>query len=465
MRNQFTARRREFLKHAGLGLAAGAADLYRSAAIAAAAHGGHPLAPRRTNHAARAKQLIFVFLTGGFSHVDTFDPKPRLRIDHGKSVSAVHLRGTDNLPLMASPFEFFHHGRSGLPISELFPHLGTVADELCVIRTLHTDIIEHFQSVLAMHTGSATVPLPSIGAWVSFGLGTQNANLPSYVVLCEHPPYGGSQVWDSNFLPPVHQGVRIFPGDRPIPNLASSAPTAGLHELEQRMLRDANDLYAAARPGDLKLLARQTSFDIARGMMRVAPEVFDLRRETKETLDLYGVGAHDNKSFAWQCLVARRLVERGVRTVELVDTGSTNNWDAHGNMQDHRPKARRVDRPLAALVRDLGRRGLLDETLIAVCTEFGRTPWTDGPNGKGRNHYAAAFTCLLAGAGVKKGFAYGQTDEHGISIAANPVHVHDYHATILHVLGLDHEHLTYRYAGRDFRLTDVRARVVRELLT
>jgi hypothetical protein len=329
---------------------------------------------------------------------------------------------------------------------------------------LHTDIIEHFQSVLAMHTGSATVPLPSLGAWLSYGLGTLNSNLPSYVVLCEHAPYGGSQVWDSNFLPPVHQGVRIYPGDRPIPDLNSSAPSLKLHELEQRMLRDANELHASARPGDLNLAARQTSFDIAGGMMRVAPEVFNLRRETRETLNLYGVREHDNKSFAWQCLVARRLIESGVRTVELVDTGSNNNWDAHGNMQDHRPKALRVDQPLAALITDLKRRGMLEDTLIAICTEFGRTPWTDKIGGKGRNHYAAAFTCLLAGAGVKGGTAYGQTDEHGVSIVANPVHVHDYHATILHLMGIDHEHLTYRYAGRDFRLTDVHGHVVRDVL-
>ncbi len=207
-------------------------------------HGGNPLAPRRSNHPARAKQLIFVFLTGGFSHVDTFDPKPQLKVDEWKSISAINLRGTENSPLLSSPFRFTQHGESGLPISELFPYLGGVADELCVIRSLHTDIIEHFQSVLAMHTGSATVPLPSIGAWLSFGLGTLNSNLPSYVVLCEHPPYGGSQVWDSNFLPPVHQGVRIYPGDQPIPDLKSSAPSLRLHELEQRMLRDAN---AAAR--------------------------------------------------------------------------------------------------------------------------------------------------------------------------------------------------------------------------
>jgi hypothetical protein len=460
-----STRRREFLKSAGVGLAATGTGLYRSLALAAQAHGGNPLAPRRSHHPARAKQLLFIYLTGGFSHVDTFDPKPKLKTDEGKTVAGYYIRGTKLRPLMPSPFRFSHHGESGLAVSELFPHLGSMADDLCVLRGLNSDIVEHFQATLAMHTGSATVPLPSIGAWLSFGLGTLNANLPSYVVLCGLPPYCGSQVWDSNFLPAVHQGVRILPGDHPIPDLAPEAPTA-LCDLEQQMLSDANELHASRRRRDLKLLSRQTSFDIARGMMRVAPEVFDLSSETRETLDLYGVGENDHKSIGWQCLVARRLIERGVRTVELVDTGTLSNWDAHDDIAaEHRPKARRVDQPLAALIVDLKRRGLFDETLVAICTEFGRSPWMGTPNSKGRSHHAAAFTCLLAGAGVKGGTVYGQTDEYGIQIVAGPVHVHDYHATILHLMGIDHKHLTYRYAGRDFRLTDVHGRVVREILS
>jgi hypothetical protein len=238
-----------------------------------------------------------------------------------------------------------------------------------------------------------------------------------------------------------------------------------LQELEQEMLRDFNALHAAARPDDLELKARSQTFATARGLMREAPEVFDVRGETDETLSLYGLPRGDNRSFAWQCLMARRLVERGVRTVELIDTGAGDNWDAHGDMQQHRAKARRVDQPLAALLRDLKRRGLLAQTLVAVCTEFGRTPWGTTPQDKGRNHHARAFTCLLAGAGVRGGITFGQTDEYGIAPAVDPCHVHDYHATILHLMGIDHTRLTYRYAGRDFRLTDVHGKVAQAILS
>jgi Protein of unknown function (DUF1501) len=335
---------------------------------------------------------------------------------------------------------------------------------LCVLHGLHTDIVEHFQAVLAMHTGSATVPMPSFGAWLSYGLGTGNANLPAYVVLAEHLPYAGSQVYDSNFLPPAHQGVRIVPGPEPIPNLRSPARSVALHELERLMLRDVNAAHASARPEDQAVRARGGTFDVAAGLMREAPEAFDLTRETDATLGLYGIGRGDSRSFGAQCLLTRRLVERGVRVVELIDTGSNNNWDAHGDMQEHRGKAARVDRALAALLRDLKQRGLLAQTLVAVCTEFGRTPWGAAPNDRGRNHHARAFTCLLAGAGVKGGTVYGETDEYGISIAADPCHVHDYHATILHLMGFDHTKLTYRYAGRDFRLTDVAGKVLAPIL-
>lgn len=453
--------RRQFFVRAGA--AAATAGLYHSLSLAAELNDGHPLAPRRGHHEPRAKQLLLVFLTGGFSHVDTFDPKPKLQADHGKTVSATELRGGIALPLLASPFKFSQCGQSGLALSELFPRLAQVADELCVIRTLQTDIVEHFQATLAMHTGSATVPMPSLGAWLSYALGTFNANLPSYVVLAEHTPYAGAQVWDNNFLPPFHQGVRIVPGDEPIADLRSPARNATLTELEQVMLRDANELHARARPGDMNLRARISSFDVARGMMREAPEAFDLSRETAATLADYGAAPGDRRSFAAQCMLARRLLERGVRVVELIDTGSHDNWDAHGDMQQHRGKAQRVDQPLAALLGDLRRRGLLDDTLVAVCTEFGRTPWSD--NGKGRSHWHRAFSCLLAGAGVRGGLAYGETDDHGIEVASDPCHVHDYHATLLHLMGIDHERLTYRYAGRDFRLTDVSGTVLQKVFS
>jgi hypothetical protein len=283
--------------------------------------------------------------------------------------------------------------------------------------------------------------------------------------MAETPPYAGAQVWDNSFLPPDHQGVRTVPGEEPIPNLRAEAQPATLSELERIMLRDVNEIHANARPDDAELRARMSTFEIARGMMREAPEVLNLSQESAATLDLYGVKPGDKKSFGWQCLIARRLTERGVRVVELIDSGSNENWDAHSNIMEHVPKAQRVDQAIAALIQDLKRSGLLAETLIAICTEFGRTPWAEQVGGKGRGHWAKAFTSLLAGAGVQGGTAYGETDEIGETIAANPVHVHDYHATILHLMGIDHERLTYRYAGRDFRLTDVHGRVLREVLS
>jgi hypothetical protein len=456
--------RRQFLNVCG-SAAAGSWGLRSALSLAAEVNGGHPLAPQPSHHAARAKNLLFIFLTGGFSHVDTFDFKPKLREDAGRIVDSVSLRTAEKQPLLGSPFTFRQCGESGLWLSELFPGLATVADELCVIRTLHTDIVEHFQAVLAMHTGSATVPLPGIGAWLSYGLGSDNGDLPGYMVLCEHLPYAGAQNWDSNFLPPIHQGVRIVPGSDPIPNLKSPIANAGLAELEQLLLRDANELHASARRADPQLAARTSTFRVARGMMNAAPEAFDLSHETATTLETYGVSGKDRTSFGAQCLTARRLVEQGVRTVEIFDTGASDNWDSHGNMQDHIPKAKRVDRALAALIADLRQRGMLAETLVAICTEFGRTPWTDAPGTLGRNHYAKAFSSLLCGAGVKGGTTYGQTDEYGIHIVDRPCRVHDYHATILHLLGIDHKRLTYRYAGRDFRLTDVHGRVLTEILS
>lgn len=451
--------RRGFLSCAACGIGGGLASPW---ALAAELGDGYVLAPKKTHHPARAKQLLFVFLTGGFSHLETFDPKPKLNAMSGEPYPAIGLRPEEARlqPLLGSPFKFKQCGQSGLWISDLFPHLQTVADELFVVRSLHTDIVEHFQATLAMHTGSATVPMPSIGAWLSYGLGTFNPNLPSYVVLAEHLPYAGSQVWDSNFLPPLHQGVRVVPGDDPMPNLKTVAASTTMDELEAMMLRDVNEAHASLRPGDENIRARTSSFQTARGMMVEAPLVFSVSDEPRAIREGYGVKADDTTSFAWQCLVARRMLERGVRTIELIDSGSHANWDAHGNMRDHTPMARRVDQPLAMLIRDLKQRGMLDDVLIAICTEFGRTPWTDSPKGKGRNHYAKAFSCVLAGAGIEGGRTHGATDEFGATIIENPAHVHDYHATILHLMGIDHTRLTYHYAGRNFRLTDVHGSVI-----
>ncbi len=456
--------RRQFVG-SGL-LAAAGCGLYSRLSVAAALGDAGPLAPRPSHYRPRAKQLVFVFLTGGFSHLDTFDPKPRLNELHGQPTPAFGLRANEArpLPLLGTRFEFQPSGQSGLMISELFPNLRRHADELCVIRSMHTDIVEHFQATLAMHTGSATVPMPSIGAWLSHGLGSLNRNLPSHVVLAEHLPYAGAQVFDCGFLPAEHQGVRVTPGPSPIADITPLPRPVSLRDLEAQMLNDVNEAHASIHPDDASLRARISSFETARGMMREAPAVFDLSNEPNRVLDSYGLRRGDTTSFAWQCLVARRLVERGVRVVELVDTGSHDNWDSHGDMESHRPKALRVDRALAGLIGDLRSRGLLEETVVAICTEFGRTPWSDGGNGKGRNHYAKAFTSLLVGAGVRGGMTYGATDELGANITADPCHVHDYHATLLHLLGLDHERLTYRYGGRDFRLTDVAGRVATPVL-
>ena len=274
------------------------------------------------------------------------------------------------------------------------------------------------------------------------------------------------QIWDSGFLPRANQGVRLEPGDHPIRNLVSTAPNLSLHDLERQMLHDANELYASARPGDFNLQARHKSFDTAKGLMRVAPAVFNLAEETKETLELYGIEGDDNKSFAWQCLMARRLIEGGVRTVELIESGQDArfNWDSHDDIKTHIPRAKAVDQALAALIKDLQWRSLLDNTVVAICTEFGRTPWYNDLNTKGRNHLSDAFTCLLVGGGARRGFAYGQTDDFGAHVVDGQMHVRDYHATILHLLGIDHRKLTYRYAGRDYRLTDIGGRIPREIL-
>jgi Protein of unknown function (DUF1501) len=460
--------RRRFLSAAGLSLAAaaGGAGIYNWLKRAAIANGGGPVVPQTFPHSGPGKQLIFVFLTGGFSHIDTFDPKPQLSEHHGKLASEVYPSLTLPITFLGSPFRFSQSGESGIWISELFPELASVADKLCVLRGMYSPTKAHVQSALMMHSGSERVPLPSIGSWVSYGLGTLNPDLPSYVVFCEKEPYGGAQVWDSGFLPRANQGVRLYPGDHPIKNLVSTAPAPSLDELERQMLRDANELYASARPGDFTLQAREKSFDTATGLMRIAPHVFNLADETKDTLNLYGVTDGDNQTFAAQCLTARRLIEEGVRTVELIESGQDArfNWDSHDDINTHIPRARAVDQALAALIKDLDQRSLLDQTVVAICTEFGRTPWFNDLKTKGRNHLSSAFTCLLAGGGVKGSCVYGETDDFGAKVVAGQMHVHDYHATILQLLGIDHRQLTYRYAGRDFRLTDIGGHIPQEIL-
>ena len=430
-----------------------------------------PLAPKPPHFPARAKRVIFLNMSGGVSHVDSFDYKPKLFADHNKSykVPAKMLEAfaPDNRSaekyFKRPQWKFEQRGKSGLWISELFPNVAKCADDLCLIRSMRNDHADHFQATLGIHTGSVTFARPSLGSWASYGLGTVNRNLPSFIVLAPALPYAGGQVWASDFLPGAHQGTAVNPGPEPIANVRPRQ-SAGLQELELGLAKGFNRRHLAGRGEDARLAARIRSFETAFGMQAEAPEAFDLSKETDATLALYGLPRGGTKGFAWQCLVARRLAERGVRFVELIDTGASNNWDSHGDMAEHGRLAKNVDLPIAGLLTDLKARGMLADTLVVWTTEFGRTPFNTAKDARGREHHAEAFTSWMAGGGVKGGVSYGETDDHGNTVAKDEVHLHDFHATILHLLGLDHERLTYRHAGRDFRLTDVAGRVVRKVL-
>jgi len=311
--------------------------------------------------------------------------------------------------------------------------------------------------------GSFTFARPSIGSWVSYGLGTLNQNLPSFMVIAPKLPFTGTQVFSNDFLPAYHQGTRVIPGPEPIPHLAPRSRGEGLQEAELGLAEAFDRNFLKDNGNDSELAARIRSFETAYRMQTEAPDAFDLRKESDETLKLYGLERSKPQGFAWQCLMARRLVERGVRFVELIDTGAYDNWDAHGDMKTCIPLAKNVDQPMAALLQDLKRRGMLDDTLVVWTTEFGRTPGQDGPTGRG--HHSAVFSSWLAGGGTKGGIVYGKSDELASQVAEKQVHIHDFHATILHLLGFDHTKLTYRHAGRDFRLTDVYGTVVKDLLT
>ena len=419
-----------------------------------------PLAPRAPHFAPPAKRVIFLFMTGGVSHVDTFDPKPALRAHHGKQ------RGDQDY-YKGADWGFCRYGQSGIEVSDLFPNIGGMADELSVIRSMRGDNGDHFGATIGIHTGSTTFNRPSIGSWVSYGLGTENRNLPSFMVIAPGLPYAGGQVWGADFLPGLHQGTRIVPGEEPIANMHRRSVSGELQRTELDMLGYFNRQHLVGREADPNLAARIQSFETAFGMQAAAPEAFDLSGESAETHALYGLEPGARDSFAWQCLVARRLAERDVRFIELIDTDSSSdrNWDTHGKMSRYTKLARNVDRPIAALLKDLKRRGMLDETLVVWTTEFGRSPFAPFAGALGRGHHAPAYSSWLAGGGVRGGTVYGKSDPWGDQVTENPVSVHDLHATILHQLGLDHKRLTYRHAGRDYRLTDVHGRVVRELLS
>ena len=417
----------------------------------------NPLAPKTPHFPGRAKRVIFLHMSGGVSHLDTFDPKPKLVAMGGKSPTE-----RSGARYLAPFWNFQRGGQCGTEVSDLFPHVRQCMDDVCLIRSMRGDHPDHFQATLGIHTGSVSFARPSLGSWVSYGLGTENQNLPSFVVLAPQLPYAGSQVWSSDFLPGAHNGTRVLAGKEPIPDLNRRSLTPEIEEAELELLAQFNKKHQQRHPTDPALAARIKSFQTAFGMQMAMPDVLELAKESDATHNLYGLERGSAKGFAWQCLVARRLIERGVRFVELIDAGSHDNWDSHSDMHAHAPMAKNVDQAIAGLLRDLKSRGLLEDTLVVWTTEFGRTPTTDGP--MGRSHHNAAYSSWLAGAGVQPGIVHGRTDDFGGKVIENEVHVHDFHATILHLLGLNHEKLTFRQAGRDFRLTDVSGNVVKEIL-
>jgi hypothetical protein len=459
--------RREVLTRIGGGVGAiGLASVFAQAGVAIATppgsaaapapQGNNPLAPRPPHFPARAKRLIFLFMNGGPSHVDTFDPKPELKRMTGQPVPASFTggRGT-NRPLMGSPFPFHKHGRSGIEVSKLFPHIGSCIDDICVVRSMWTDNPNHEPGLLMMNSGNMQPIRPSMGSWLTYALGSENQNLPGFIVLCPGRPVVGPQLWSNSFLPGIYQGTHINNRTIDPRTIIRDVNNRYLSPPQQRqqldLLQEMNRIHLEDRAHDEQLEGRIASLEMAYRMQGEAQEAFDLGRETAATRRLYGEGP-----FANACLLARRLVEREVRVVQIY-YGDGQPWDDHGDIQNHRNHARASDQPIAALLKDLKARGLLDDTLILWGGEFGRTPSSEGQ--RGRDHHSTGFTMWLAGGGVKGGLTYGATDEFGIHAVQNRMHVHDLHATILHLMGLDHERLTYRYSGRDFRLTDVSGEV------
>jgi len=428
-----------------------------------------PLAARSPHFAPRAKHVIYLHMIGAPSQIDLFDEKPELTKWHGQPCPPEVTAGRDfafigkTSTLAASRWKFDRHGESGQSISELLPHLSTVADELAVIRSMHTNEINHAPAQMFLHSGFGRAGRPSFGSWVTYGLGSENENLPAYVVLLSGPAGGaGSSLWSTGFLPSVYQGVQFRSQGDPV--LFLSSPAGHRPDDRRRVLDTLGAMNSQHfdRTGDPEIPTRIAQYEMAYRMQASVPDLMNIDDETEETLQLYG--AQPGKaSFANNCLLARRLVERGVRLIELYDS----DWDHHGNLANRLPpKCKQVDQPMAALIKDLKRRDLLKDTLIVWASEFGRTPLSQGNvdgNG-GRDHHKDAFTVWLAGGGVQGGVSHGTSDEFGMDIATDPVHVHDLNATLLHLLGINHEQLTFRYQGREYRLTDVEGNVIHPIL-
>jgi hypothetical protein len=458
--------RRQLLRQAGGGFGLLALSALLADEAAGAGPSADPLAARAPHHPLRARSCIYLYMPGGPSHVDLLDPKPRLGRDNGKPLpfEKPSLMRTATGNLLASPWSFRKHGGSGIEVSELLPHLAARVDDLCVVRSMVADNINHTGANLQMNTGEQAFSRPSLGSWLVYGLGSENLSLPGFVVLSPNPPPPGPSLWSSSFLPAAYQGTWIKDPADPIRDLKDPLgdPTRQRQKLDA--LRRLNELHRRARELDGPLDARIAAFELAFRMQQHAPEAFALHGESPATRKLYGLDDPTTATFGTQCLLARRLVERGVRFVQVYDTTAGNNsWDHHGQIRAELPKrCAGVDRPMAALLTDLKARGLLDSTLVLWGGEFGRTPTAEGADG--REHHPFGFSMWLAGGGIQGGLVHGSTDEFGWHAVEGKVHVHDLHATILHLLGLDHTRLTYRYGGRDYRLTDVSGRVVNEIL-
>jgi hypothetical protein len=449
----------------GFGLL-GLASLLQAKAESAA----DPLAVRKPHHAPTAKRLIFLFMSGGPSHVDLFDPKPKLKEFAGKPLpfEQPKLVRTKTVNCQPSPFRFAKHGSSGTEISELFPHLAKHADDLCVLRGMVADNINHNGACLQMNTGEQAFSRPSMGSWLLYGLGTENRSLPGYVVISPSQPAQGAPLWSNSFLPAAYQGTLVSNLAKPIDNLPGAGEDIEAQRRQLDSLRRINEIHQRGKESDTLLAARIASFELAFRMQKEAPEAFGIDNESRIVRDMYGIGDPVTDIFGKQCLMARRLVERGVRVVQVYHTQTSKRsscqlWDQHGDLRKELPNnCAATDKPIAGLLADLKARGLLEDTLVLWGGEFGRTPTAEGADG--REHHPFGFTMWLAGGGVKGGLTYGKTDDFGWHAVENKVHVHDLHATILHQMGLDHEKLTFRHAGRDYRLTDVHGNVVRDIL-
>ena len=452
-----------------VGLAGLLAEDWMSSALAADS-AANPLLVKPPQYAARAKRIIFLFMSGGPSHVDTFDPKPRLSKDNGKPLpfEKPKLERTKTGNLLQSPWSFRQYGQCGTAVSELLPHISTCIDDMCVIRSMVADNINHNGACLQMNTGEQAFSRPSLGSWLLYGLGSENQDLPGFVVISPAQPAQGAPLWSSSFLPASYQGTLVSDLSHPIANLKNPALSSTQQRQQLDVLKQLNAIHQQQREEDSRLSARIQSFELAFRMQARAPEAFDIESESPETKKLYGLDETVTQTFGKQCLMARRLAERGVRMVQVYHTETAKRkscqlWDQHSGLKAELPNnCAAVDKPIAGLLKDLKARGMLEDTLVVWGGEFGRTPTAEGTDG--REHHPFGFSMWLAGGGIKGGMAYGATDEFGWHAVENKVHVHDLHATILHLMGINHEKLTYRYSGRDFRLTDVAGRIVTDIL-